>query len=120
VKHVVICLLVLGCGGGDGDDSGVDPALPLGTLAAADVEAVCDYGASLSRTVDCDGDPVQSTTDSGDCADLVGALLETCEATVGDLETCFEDLAAQSDDEVCSLEAPASCNFLGDPDCLDL
>jgi hypothetical protein len=114
-------LFVFGCGSDDSDDgSGVDPTLTLGTLGAADTTAVCTYGASLSRTVDCGGSSGESTTNVEDCVDLVESLSETCDATVDELETCFEDLAAQTDDEICGLETPASCDFLGDPDCLDI
>ena len=119
MKHITVCaLLVFACGGDDG--SGVEPALPLGTLADVDIDAICTYAASLSRTVDCDSFETESTTSVADCVDLVNGLSETCEATVGDFETCFEDLAAQSDEDVCALEVPTSCDFLGDPDCLDI
>lgn len=120
MKHVLICIVfVFGCGGGGSDSgSGVDPATTLGALTPDEVTDVCEYAASLSRTVDCDGDDVESTTDVGGCVEIVDDFLDTCESTVADLEACFEDLAALSDDEVCELEAPASCSFLGDPTCL--
>ena len=41
-----------------------------------------------------------------DCLDLLDSISDTCEATVAELETCFEALAAESDAEVCDLSSP--------------
>jgi hypothetical protein len=119
----LILILAIGCGS-DGTvepmGSGVDGTLTVGTLAAPDIDGVCAYGVGLSRVVVCNDREVDSVTSEAACLDLLESFADTCDATVAELETCFEDLAAQSDAEVCGLATPESCAFFGDPDCLDL
>ena len=124
MKHLFVCMLcVFGCGGDDGDSgSGVDPGLALFELESSDIEDLCNYGEVVGnpRTVDCDGTEVSSNFDVNECVNFIEALPDTCPATVDDMEACMEAATAQSDDEICSLEGPPECDFLGDSDCLDI
>nr|MBA2539125.1 hypothetical protein [Deltaproteobacteria bacterium] len=101
--RAVIFAFLIGCGSETADEpqgSGVEPTLTLGALSAPDVDAVCDYAVGLSRPVTCNGNEVESVTSEEACLDLFEAFAETCDATVADIELCFEVLAAESDDEV--------------------
>ena len=122
MRHALLCLL-LACGSDDPDPidgSGVDATIALGTLSPAEIDDVCAYGVSLSREVICNGNPTQSVTSAEACQGLLSTISEGCVATVGDMEACFEDLAAETDEQVCALSNPASCEFLGDPSCIDI
>lgn len=119
MKRFVLVFL-FACGGDDPapTDSGVDGSLGIGTLSADQIDAVCDYGVALSREVICNGNPTQSVTVFDACVGLLETIATGCTATVDDMETCFEDLGAETDDEVCALASPPSCDFLGDPTCI--
>ena len=124
-----LCMvLAFGCGGGDGG-SGVDEGTLLVEITPDESDAVCEAALGQpvdEREVDCgDGTTVTVTQpdaeDIADCADTLDSLgddFPDCDATVGDFNDCFDDLANATDDELCAAEPPASCDFLfTDPDC---
>lgn len=125
----VCMLLAFGCGGGGGSDgSGVDPNVLLVEIEPDEAEAFCEYQQDLAgppRTIECaEGEDIEvEPFDLDGCVDdllSIGDEAPECPVTVGELETCFEDLAAFSDDELCDPEGvdlPASCEVLLDPDC---
>lgn len=123
VKRLVLVLLI-GCGGDadpdPADSSGVDPTLALGTILPGEIDELCAYGVELSREVICNGNATQSVTTLDGCTGLLEILADGCTATVDDMETCFEALSALTDEQVCGLENPAECEFLGDPSCVDI
>jgi hypothetical protein len=124
MRSLLVCMMVLGCGGESDpviEGSGLDPALALGTLDDAGIAALCEYGASLPpRSVMCNGQTVSTNVMEQQCIDLVTSFLDTCAATVEDMEICMEDLTTQPEAEVCGLTTPPSCSFFGDADCVDV
>jgi hypothetical protein len=91
--------LVVACGSSP-TSSGVDGTKKLATLSTSEQADVCAYLTELRgapRTVHCgDGSSVE-LADFSDCS--LAGVNATCEATVADIEDCFERL----NDDPCSL-----------------
>ena len=127
-------LMFAACGGGEGggDGSGVPSGTALKDISAAQAADLCEYFVSLQeqpeRTVDCGGgttltvgiNPGDVDAQVAECtAGVQTDVMDTCTATVGDAEDCFEALEAFSDAELCNeaTPLPAACDFFNDPNC---
>lgn len=109
--------MAFACGGGGSGGSGVDDDVALLDITADEAGDVCDYIINLAgpeREIDCgDGTtvtvgntPQEAEEDIADCTADIQQVPSGCEATVGDLEACFEAFADASDEELCSDDAP--------------
>src|SRR4051812_21324543 len=86
-----------GCSSDSGGGSGVSPSKKLGELTSAEIGSICDWGAARlggyggSKVVKCkDHDVTQVAPASRDkCVQSYG-IPASCQATVGDFETCAE------------------------------
>jgi hypothetical protein len=109
--------MAFACGGGGSGGSGVDGDVVLLDITAGEAGDVCDYIVNLGgpeREIDCgDGttvtvgnDPSEVAGDIADCTADLQAVPDDCDATVGELESCFEAFADASDAELCDEDAP--------------
>lgn len=133
-----LCTGLMYCGGGSGGgggvgNSGLDSSKTLGSLDEGEAMDLCEYFFGLlnpPRVIDCDGTEVTFGIDDEELADAVAdctadvSEADSCQATVGQAESCFEDQTELSDDEICELflggtepELPASCAPIMDPTC---
>jgi hypothetical protein len=127
------CTGLLACGGGGGS-SGVDGSKTIGALSDDEVQDLCEYIVDLApspeRTIECDQitfhighEPEERDAEVAECVAEFGPL-DTCDATVANLEACAEGNSSQfdslSDDEICAIamgeapepEPPAACQAL--------
>ncbi len=126
-------VMAFACGGGNGGGgggSGVDGNVPLLDITAGEAGDVCDYIIHLDeppRTIDCgDGTTVEvgqteaeAQADIAECTTDLQAVPVECDATVAELEACFEafadEAAAATDAEICSdaqTPLPAECEIV--------
>lgn len=103
-----------GGGGSGGDGSGIPSSTLLKDITVAQSTQLCHYAADVfpERSVTCDSQAETiGINDATDCTDSDPLeVADTCTATVGDAESCFEALGNLSDAEWCMLSAePAAC-----------
>jgi hypothetical protein len=96
--------------------SGVSGGKALGSLSDAEIDDLCAYVVDVQgppRTIGCAGDlrVTVGTLTREDCADETRLIRELagCTATVDDAESCREDLADLTDEDLCSDAVPTSC-----------
>ncbi|MGE0548701.1 MAG: hypothetical protein AB7O24_13490 [Kofleriaceae bacterium] len=111
MSRFVLAAMVLsslaGCGGGD-EGSGLSTDKKLLELTATEQDTFCTYVADMTegpRTVMCNDQPLQ-LPGKQECLDELATFPDTCMATVGLAETCWD------------LVGDDPCNFLSE-ECVD-
>lgn len=119
-----LTMLAMACDGfdGTGASSGVPGSTRLPNLTPPERDLLCAYlhREFPIRTISCpDGDLTTIGYSSiGECIQSL-PVLPSCTATVDQLETCIEGLAAVTDAEWCGElgPLPSACGLLADPSC---
>lgn len=112
--------LVCACGSDIGN-SGVDTGKDIVDVTPDEAADLCAYLIGLSeqpeRDVDCGNGQIVTVginpedVDSAitKCVTQLETVDDSCSATVGDFERCFEVSASASDEQICSPDLPPSC-----------
>lgn len=125
---VLLSVLAVGaCGGDDGGSggSGLSSSILVKDLTPAQGTALCHSLAAdwPQRTVTCSGQMQTIGVDDADCTSASGSPIDdvpdTCTATVGDAEACFQALGNVSDADFCAgnFTLPASCMKINSTEC---
>ena len=120
MKHTLLLGLAIGCGSDPIGHSGVSTNTDIVDLTDAEAMDLCVYIYELSeqpaRELDCGDrvitvgiDPEDVPEGIATCVAQFAALDDSCDATVGQFERCFEESAVASDEVICSPDLIASC-----------
>lgn len=120
-RWLVVGILLLGvtaCGGDGSSDSGVAETKRLGKLSNSEIASLCGYLIEVigePRAIDCGDSTVNvGGQNAAECEESFQSARDAapdCTATVRNAEECFEDIAARTDEQICSGEndMPDSC-----------
>lgn len=88
------------CGGGGGDDSGVDGSKPITELSTSEVQSLCEWAIETQggegAMYECEDDVTVTVDTVAECVAGYGDTPETCNTvTVAELEACIEAWSAE-------------------------